>query len=139
MNKLLAILLLLSAVRPLAGQDAPKTHIFPLGAAADSLYRQGYYNAVLPFAFNALQAIRDTTSVACAKAAFRLGELEYLAGRFAASETHLRQGLRLYDRQKKAVDDTTAYLCNALILTLIQNTKWREADSLLESLLARAE
>ena len=139
MNKFLTIFLLITAVRPLSGQDDPKIHIFPLGNTPDSLYRQGYYNEVLPFAFNALQAIGDTTSVACAKAAFRLGELEYLAGRFAASETHLRQGLRLYDRQKKVVDDTTAYLCNALILTLIQNTKWREADSLLEALLARAE
>jgi CHAT domain-containing protein len=120
-------------------QSHQNVRIFSLGRIPDSLYLEGYYNEVLPYALTAVRAIQDTTSTDYAKAAFRLGELEYLAGRFKISEGNLRKGLAVFDRQKKVVDDTTASICNALILCLIQNTKWQEADSLLQTILARAE
>jgi CHAT domain-containing protein/Tfp pilus assembly protein PilF len=127
---------------PAFGQSYENIKIFPLGATADSLYREGIYNKVLPYASAALKQVLEqspTDTILLAKALYRLGEVENLAGLHKIAGKHLNNGFSYYFRRFGMGNDTAARMCWILSKCLLENYRWQEADSFIQNAIELAK
>ena len=127
---------------PAFGQSYENIKIFPLGATADSLYREGIYNKVLPYASAALKQVLEhspTDTILLAKALYRLGEVENLAGLHKMAGEHLNNGFSYYFLRFGMGNDTAARMCWILSKCLLENYRWQEADSFIQNAIELAK
>lgn len=129
------------------GQDAlaqsyANIKVFPLGETADSLYREGYFRKVLPYAQHAFASFGDmpvSDTSTYAKAMYRLGEIEYQSGYYDLAFPHLQGAFSLYYGQSGMIDDICARMCCALSHAMIRELRWADDDAMLTRMIAEAE